>query len=110
VSDVRGLLSVGGDQILFWCPGCDHPHAVSTKLWAFNGDYEKPTFSPSVLVHPSKRFIDEDLDMPELVAPGNITMSPRCHSFVNQGRIEFLGDSTHELAGQTVDIPAWPYQ
>jgi hypothetical protein len=32
-----------------------------------------------------------------------------CHSFVTEGRIEFLSDSTHELAGQTVPIPEWPY-
>ena len=29
----------------------------------------------------------------------------RCHSFVRSGRIEFLSDSTHALAGQTVDLP-----
>ena len=29
----------------------------------------------------------------------------RCHSFVTDGRIQFLSDSTHVLAGQTVDLP-----
>jgi hypothetical protein len=28
-----------------------------------------------------------------------------CHSFVTDGRIQFLSDCTHELAGQTVDLP-----
>lgn len=28
-----------------------------------------------------------------------------CHSFVTAGRIEFLPDCTHALAGQTVDLP-----
>jgi len=28
-----------------------------------------------------------------------------CHSFVTDGRIQFLGDCTHNLAGQTVDLP-----
>jgi len=28
-----------------------------------------------------------------------------CHSFVTDGRIQFLTDCTHALAGQTVDIP-----
>jgi hypothetical protein len=32
-----------------------------------------------------------------------------CHSFVVDGRIQFLGDCTHHLAGQTVDLPPWPY-
>ena len=30
-----------------------------------------------------------------------------CHSFVTDGRIQFLTDSTHTLAGQTVPLPAW---
>jgi hypothetical protein len=30
-----------------------------------------------------------------------------CHSFVTDGRIQFLGDCTHALAGQTVDLPEW---
>jgi hypothetical protein len=28
-----------------------------------------------------------------------------CHSFVTDGRIQFLTDSNHALAGQTVDLP-----
>jgi hypothetical protein len=32
----------------------------------------------------------------------------RCHSFVRAGRIEFLNDSTHALAGKTVDLPDLP--
>ena len=31
-----------------------------------------------------------------------------CHSFVTDGRIQFLGDCTHSLAGQTVDLPEFP--
>lgn len=31
-----------------------------------------------------------------------------CHSFLHAGRWQFLGDSTHELAGQTVDLPPLP--
>jgi hypothetical protein len=31
--------------------------------------------------------------------------SPLCHSFVRDGRIEFLSDCTHSLAGQTVELP-----
>jgi hypothetical protein len=28
-----------------------------------------------------------------------------CHSFVRNGKIEYLSDCTHNLAGKTVDIP-----
>jgi hypothetical protein len=33
-----------------------------------------------------------------------------CHSFVRNGRIEFLGDCTHALAGQTVDLKDLPIE
>ena len=33
------------------------------------------------------------------------SMETVCHSFVNNGRIQFLLDCTHHLAGQTVNLP-----
>lgn len=70
------------------------PGPIPTRLlpvggsgWTWNGDLERPTFRPSIL----SRTAD---------ASGEI----RCHSYVTDGRIEFLGDCSHELAGQTVDL------
>ncbi len=74
---------------MFFCPGCDRPHMVDLK-WECNGDPDKPTIRPSILVHAHP-------DIPE--------PQPQCHSFVTDGRIQFLADSTHALAGQTVDLP-----
>ena len=51
---------------------------------------DKPTFEGSVLV-----WWDEG---PERIAK-------RCHSFVKDGMIQFLGDCTHELANKTVELP-----
>jgi hypothetical protein len=68
-----------------YCPGCKCYHAFDER-WAFNGDFEKPTFAPSMLVNQHR---------PE----------SRCHSFVTDGKIQFLSDSYHELAGQTVELP-----
>lgn len=84
----------------FWCPGCNLTHGVSVaerrgpEGWEFNGDYDKPTLSPSVLV----RFHDGERNRQHV-----------CHSFVRDGQIQFLGDSTHHLAGQTVELPEWPF-
>nr|WP_244656283.1 MULTISPECIES: DUF6527 family protein [unclassified Rhizobium] len=85
--------------ILFWCPGCDGAHVVSIgegagPRWGFNGNYDAPTFTPSVLV----TYNGSDAGVGE--APPAI-----CHSFVTDGKIQFLSDCTHSLAGQTVDIP-----
>jgi hypothetical protein len=78
----------------FRCPGCNDWHVL--KDWTFNGSLEKPTFTPSVLVHSHKALADDDV---------TVIMTPRCHSFVTDGRIQFLADSTHALSGQTVDLP-----
>lgn len=101
-----------GGWLHFWCPGCEHAHGISYEgpnAWTWNGDLELVTITPSVLVHPHKAFVNHDLDGDALTAPENVTTTPRCHSFVADGRIQFLADSTHSLAGQTVDLPPWPY-
>lgn len=58
--------------------------------WAWNGDLTLPTLSPSILC----RWTHGEAHEPRC-----------CHSFVRNGRIEFLSDCTHALAGQTVDLP-----
>lgn len=86
-----------GRRVNFHCPGCDDYHSVvveSPTGWGWNGDLERPTFTPSILVR---------MDF-----TGDRIPSKICHSFVTDGRIQFLGDCTHELAGQTVDLPPWP--
>lgn len=57
---------------------------AGTGCWSWNGDTEKPTIKPSVRT-----------------TNGHNTV---CHSFINDGRIQFLSDSTHEFAGQTLDL------
>lgn len=87
------LRAAEGDYLLFWCPGCNMAHQIrhgGPGRWRWNGDAVRPTFSPSVLVTWEE-------------GPAR---TPRvCHSFVEDGRIRFLADSTHALAGQTVDLP-----
>lgn len=93
----------------FWCPGCDDLHMVS-DAWQVTGAGESLTISPSVLVYERQKLINEDLEWGALLAPENKTTTPRCHSFVKSGQIQFLTDSTHSLAGKTVqlpDLPAW---
>ena len=55
-----------------------------TNAWTWNGDTEKPTLKPSVLTSYPNRFI--------------------CHSFINDGKVQFLSDCTHELVNQTLDL------
>jgi hypothetical protein len=90
------LCDTGGGRLVYFCPGCDREHAISVDprdtgdKWTWNSNAGAPTFRPSV--HYLR-------DTPQ----GRITV---CHSWVTAGRIQFLGDSRHALAGQTVDMVA----
>lgn len=89
-----------GGPVTGWvihCPACghghkfdapEHPNKITGASWSFNGDLERPTFSPSMLIRDRVDGVDRYV----------------CHSFVRDGRIEFLGDCTHDLAGQTVEL------
>lgn len=106
------LRSVEGGVLSFWCPGCDEAHVINPSIWTWNGSADKPTFAPSVLMK-SGHYADPmppcwctyNAEHPNDPAPFKCR---RCHSFVKEGRIEFLNDCTHALAGQTVPIPPWP--
>lgn len=77
----------------------ESPHVAGKPHWDFNGDMDAPMFSPSVLS-------TWDEYQGEGVAPKKHV----CHSFVGcngaaPGKMIFLGDCTHELAGKVVDLP-----
>lgn len=87
------LSDVGETLVIVHCPGCDigHPFRVRSSTskrpsWDWNGSLDTPTFSPSMLVN------KHDPDK-------------RCHSFVRDGKIQFLGDCWHDLKNTTVDLP-----
>lgn len=87
----------------FFCPGCNSAHTINTNPggWGFNGNVDLPTFTPSVLVtHPANPEASEEFR--------EWRTERRCHSFVTDGRIQFLGDCTHALVGQTVPLADFP--
>ena len=91
IEDGDKHVPTGNESYWFWCPGCNFAHGYNTGIgpgphWTFNGDMEAPTFGPSLLVHGKKR----------------------CHMFLEAGKIRFLDDCQHELAGKTVDLPPLP--
>ena len=83
-------------ELGFHCPGCNSVHFITDNLtaieaiangpWTFNDNFEKPTVKPSVLLSRHNR-------------------NYVCHSFITDGKIQFLSDCTHELAGQTIELP-----
>lgn len=107
----RGVLRIMEGELLgFWCPGCKHMHAL-TSGWQFNGNFDRPTFTPSVLVT-SGHFVSSFKPGDNCWCTYNAEhphepetfKCERCHTFVTDGQIQFLADCTHELAGQTVPL------
>lgn len=100
-----------GSSLWLWCPGCDDSHRItvgSSDSWTWDGNEEAPTISPSILVRGAQWKPEFSFHKPNhTVEPGGETV---CHSFVAAGQWQFLGDSTHALAGQTVPmvpLPDW---
>lgn len=105
---ISPVLRRAGALLILKCPGCQRNHGIRVRAlsspgdrngpgWEWNGDTHQPTFSPSVLV----RYDGADAGIDG--APPAV-----CHSFVVDGQMQFLGDCTHALAGQTVPLLPWP--
>lgn len=98
-------------RLLFYCQGCKCHHGV-TDSWQFNNDLNKPTFSPSILVRSTKLTEQGEADYEQWCKAGYPNRNGKpldhvptvCHSFVTDGKIQYLSDCTHELAGQTVEL------
>lgn len=83
-----------------WCPGCKGMHDFAVKApfhnnarWSFNENVIVPTFTPSMNI---------------VIGPFPDGHKEVCHYFLTDGKILFLGDCTHALKGQTVDLPDIP--
>lgn len=104
------LRTAEGGRLLFKCPGCQGVHMVSVgegpgPRWGYNGNPDAPTFTPSILVRTGHYFQPDGKHCDKSGDPEWPCNCICCHSFVTAGQIQFLGDSTHHLAGQTVPLP-----
>lgn len=110
-SKLRKWATEDGSQegLIYWCQGCDGPHQIRTKgagdSWGWNGDVERPVFTPSVRVSaPARRDPETGESTPERTL---------CHTFVGcngaqPGEVIFLSDCSHALAGQVLPLPDLP--
>jgi hypothetical protein len=75
----------GNFLYIFWCPGCHENHTFDVRegQWTFDGDWENPTFSPSLNLIP---------------------VGGKCHLILTEGIIHFLDDCRHHLCGQSVPM------
>lgn len=81
-----------GTIYAFHCPACGYGHPFHVRedgkrpSWQFNGDMQRPTFTPSLRVNGYGQY-------------------PDCHLNLTDGKLQYHADSTHALAGQTIDLP-----
>ncbi len=81
---LRTAKNANGRKIFtFHCPGCGFSHGFD-DTWSITGELDYPTVHPSLLSW----------------QPGD--NSYRCHLFIKAGKLEYLSDCSHQLAGQTV--------
>lgn len=79
---------IGNGEYRIYCQGCRHHHIINTTsvnssnaIWKFNGDLDRPTFTPSIHIKAE-----------------NISI---CHFKVADGIITYQDDCEHDLRGQT---------
>lgn len=70
-----------------------------THCWSWNGSVDAPTLKPSVL-STGHEFPDPDAD-PTLPTSWRAW---RCHTWVNDGMVQFLDDTDHQYRGQTLPL------
>lgn len=80
---------------IHWCPGCQERHFIPDS-WTFNGDIEKPTFTPSVNISANYG--------PLAKKPGPYC----CHYNLTAGVLQYHGDCSHAMAGTSVPLPDMP--
>ena len=108
----RGCAYMGGKPMghlmpVHWLPdgATESPYNAGKPHWSFNGDFDKPVFGPSLNTWwGGDKYKREDGTEYESVP------LHRCHSFIGcngaqPGQMIYLGDCTHALAGQVVDLP-----
>lgn len=91
---VEKQLGSSSPDFMFWCPACQFGHGVWTTeanahtgaRWTFDGNFEIPTISPSLLIHHG--------------ANGKEI----CHTVVSCGVINYCSDCTHAMAGKSIPM------
>lgn len=76
-------INIPGPSGILTLPVITHGSRKDTGCWTWNGDTESPTLKPSIKT---------------------TGMDWVCHTWINDGKVQFLSDSTHEHTGKTMDI------
>lgn len=95
MGQVSEILRRAQDRYFHWCPACEEMHQLPDS-WQFNGDVDKPTFSPS--------FKQTFRRMEIVDGVSQAALTRVCHYIITDGLIQFCSDSWHKRS----DIVAMP--
>ena len=91
VWEIRKATDKDKPHYAIFCPACKCLHVFDGR-WTFNGNFDKPTFKPSMLINKS-------------TTPKTCNVNRhRCHSFVTDGKIKLLGDCTHDMKNMEIEL------
>lgn len=109
MSQVSGKLRRAATSFMHWCPGCEELHPLPDKGWTFNGDFERPTFTPS-FKHTGVQTVKVNGEWTgewHRDAAGK-PIPFVCHYILTDGILNFCGDCTHSLSGKSIPLPDLP--
>lgn len=93
VQAIRKSGKLVGHTFTFWCPACALAHTFRVPTWIFNGDFTRPTFSPSMVVR--------DLSGGAAVVA--------CKLWLQDGYLTYSRESRrHKWGGRHVPLPHLP--
>lgn len=93
---------------MHWCPACEQTHPLPDG-WTFDGNLESPTFSPS-FKHSGKQavFVAGRWTGEWKRGADSKALDYCCHYVLTGGVLNYCGDCTHAMAGQSVPLPPLP--
>lgn len=107
MSQVSRVLRRQQGGYLHCCPACHDTHQLP-DTWAFNGNVEKPSFSPS-FKHGGVMKVTRDDGTWYWLCDADANPIPRvCHYVLTDGVLNFCNDCTHSMGGQAVPLPDLP--
>lgn len=97
-SKMRSAKGPWTNHLSHWCPACKEMHGFTIKndkgpSWTWDGNIDAPTFSPSMLIRWGKHCD------PKCEYEGGV-----CHYILTAGIINYCGDCTHDMKGQSVPM------
>lgn len=102
MNQVSAVLRRGEGRYFHWCPACEKMHPLPDS-WVFDGDVDKPTFTPSF----KQGFTHWTGGVDVRGVGQGERQELTCHYILTAGKINFCSDSWHGRS-DVVDMPALP--